>query len=160
MQLTAPLLYGVLGLGLVVAVLVLLYMLRGLRREEAPPEPAAGTTAPAGEAPPAPISRDPPPPPWGFLRYRDRPEPVFTVDRNPWRIGRSKSNDLILRDISVSRRHAEILLLEDGSLELVDLESLNGVFVNDDRISRIRLREGDRIDIGDVRMVFSLKRPE
>ena len=160
MQLTAPLLYGVLGLGLVLAVAVLVYMLRRMRREQAPdsaPAPPVPGAAPGKEPP---ISRDPPPAPWGFLRYRDRAEPVFEIDQNPWRIGRSKSNDLILRDISVSRRHAEILLLEDGSLELVDLESLNGVFVNDDRISRIRLREGDRIDIGDVRMVFSLKRPE
>ena len=41
-------------------------------------------------------------------------------------------------------------------LLLTDLESLNGVFVNDNRVESIRLREGDSVDIGDVRMLFTL----
>ncbi|RME33732.1 MAG: FHA domain-containing protein [Gammaproteobacteria bacterium] len=134
-------------------------MLRRMRQEqisEVPPE-VVPEPKPAGRE--ASVARELPPAPWGFLRYRDKAEPVFAIDRNPWRIGRSKGNDLILRDLSVSRRHAEILLLEDGGLELVDLESLNGVFVNDDRVSRIRLRDGDRVDIGDVRLHFTLKDP-
>ena len=37
-----------------------------------------------------------------------------------------------------------------------DLESLNGVFVNDNRVDSIQLREGDVVDIGDVRLNFTL----
>jgi len=79
------------------------------------------------------------------------------IGRTPWRIGRGRNNDLVLDDHSVSRLHAEIRRNEDGQLTLNDLESLNGVFVNDNRIDAIQLREGDAIDIGDVRLQFTLK---
>ncbi len=79
------------------------------------------------------------------------------IDKTPWRIGRGRNNDLVLDDHSVSRLHAEVRRNEDGQLTLNDLESLNGVFVNDNRIDAIQLREGDDVDIGDVRLQFTLK---
>ena len=94
--------------------------------------------------------------PLAYLIMQDGRATRYTVDKMPWRIGRSHTADLPLSDHSVSRLHAEIRCREDGSLMLNDLESLNGVFVNDNRIESIQLREGDRVDIGDVRMWFTL----
>ncbi|MEM7543375.1 MAG: FHA domain-containing protein [Pseudomonadota bacterium] len=84
-------------------------------------------------------------------------EERHVIRDTPWRIGRSRNNDLPLLDSSVSRLHAEIRRNEDGALTLNDLGSLNGVFVNDGRVETFQLREGDKIDIGDVRMTFTLK---
>ncbi len=78
------------------------------------------------------------------------------IDKTPWRIGRGRNNDLTVSDHSVSRLHAEIRSADDGILQLSDLESLNGVFVNDNRIDSIQLREGDNVDIGDIRFIFTL----
>ncbi|MGB1884082.1 MAG: FHA domain-containing protein [Gammaproteobacteria bacterium] len=78
------------------------------------------------------------------------------IDKTPWRMGRGRNNDLTVSDHWVSRLHAEIRSADDGILQLSDLESLNGVFVNDNRIDSIQLREGDNVDIGDIRFIFSL----
>lgn len=91
-----------------------------------------------------------------YLVMDDGQETRHVIDKLPWRIGRGRSCDLTLADHSVSRLHAEIRHNEDGQLLLRDLESLNGVFVNDNRIDSIQLREGDSVDIGDVRMHFTL----
>lgn len=80
----------------------------------------------------------------------------IAIDHTPWRIGRGRGSDLVLDDHSVSRLHADIRLADDGRIILSDLESLNGVFVNDNRIDSIQLREGDSVDIGDVRLEFTL----
>ncbi|MGE0485789.1 MAG: FHA domain-containing protein [Gammaproteobacteria bacterium] len=95
--------------------------------------------------------------PLAYLVLADQARTRHAIDKLPWRIGRGRNNDLVLPDHSVSRLHADIRASEDGHLLLNDLESLNGVFVNDNRIDSIQMREGDAIDIGDVRMVFTLK---
>ncbi|MEQ8659753.1 MAG: FHA domain-containing protein, partial [Gammaproteobacteria bacterium] len=70
---------------------------------------------------------------------------------------RGRNNDLVLDDPSVSRLHAEIRRDVAGQLTLHDLESLNGVFVNDNRTEQFQLREGDTVDIGDVRLYYTEK---
>lgn len=94
--------------------------------------------------------------PLAWLLPDDDTNTRHVIDRTPWRIGRGRSNDLTLSDHSVSRLHAEIRSNEEGALLLKDLESLNGVFVNDNRIDAMELREGDIVDIGDVRLRFTL----
>ena len=91
-----------------------------------------------------------------YLVALDDASTRHAVDKTPWRIGRGRNNDLTVADHSVSRLHAEIRTTEEGQLQLNDLESLNGVFVNDNRIENIQLREGDNVDIGDVRFIFTL----
>lgn len=78
------------------------------------------------------------------------------IDHTPWRIGRSRSNDLTLHDSSVSRLHAEIWRDALGQFTLQDLDSLNGVFVNDKPVKMADLDEKDRVDIGDVHFIFTL----
>ena len=79
----------------------------------------------------------------------------YTINQTPWRIGRSRSNDLTLEHTSVSRLHAEIRRDAFGQFTVHDLESLNGVIVNGEQISQKHLAENDRVEIGDVGFVFS-----
>lgn len=94
--------------------------------------------------------------PLAWLLLAEAPFTRHAVDRLPWRIGRAGNNDFILTDHSVSRRHAEVRGNQLGGVTLHDLRSLNGVFVNDTRIEAAQLGDGDVVDIGDVRMRFTL----
>ena len=70
------------------------------------------------------------------------------------RIGRSLSADLRFEDPTVSRRHA-VLVRESGGVRLLDDRSLNGVFVNGERIVSRLLGDGDEIIIGRYRLRFA-----
>jgi two-component system NtrC family sensor kinase len=69
-------------------------------------------------------------------------------------IGREAGNAIQLDDHEISRRHAEVRLV-DGTFLLGDLKSSNGTFVNDERIERIELSRGDRIRIGRTVLVYA-----
>ncbi|MBE8470187.1 ABC transporter ATP-binding protein/permease [Streptomyces justiciae] len=72
-----------------------------------------------------------------------RPLPTRTV-----RIGRADDNDLVIDDLVVSRRHAELRALPDGSYEIVDLGSHNGTYLNGSAVTRALLGPGDVVGIG------------
>ncbi|MFD0310317.1 FHA domain-containing protein [Streptomyces sp. NPDC127119] len=72
-----------------------------------------------------------------------RPLPSRTV-----RIGRADDNDLVVDDLGVSRRHAELRALPDGTYEIVDLGSHNGTFLNGQPVTRARIDAGDIVGIG------------
>ncbi|AKU90219.1 DUF4388 domain-containing protein [Vulgatibacter incomptus] len=63
------------------------------------------------------------------------------------RIGRSSELEIVLVEEMVSRKHARLFTDEDGPV-LSDLGSTNGTFVNGERVSETRLKEGDRFLIG------------
>jgi pSer/pThr/pTyr-binding forkhead associated (FHA) protein len=71
-------------------------------------------------------------------------------------IGRSPECDIFLDDVTVSRRHAE-LIAEGERFVIRDLGSLNGTFVNRQRIESTELADDDEVQIGKYRMTF-LKR--
>jgi len=74
--------------------------------------------------------------------------------KNPLTIGRAPGNDLIVDDPRVSRRHAELFLL-DRETVLRDLNSANGTLVNGRRIEGAqRLQPGDAVAIGNSSYVF------
>ncbi|MGF1430621.1 FHA domain-containing protein [Kitasatospora sp. LaBMicrA B282] len=64
------------------------------------------------------------------------------------RIGRALDNDLVVPDLEVSRRHAELSPLPDGRFELVDLGSHNGTFLNGQPVGRAVLGPSDLVGIG------------
>jgi hypothetical protein len=94
--------------------------------------------------------------PYGFLVTQDETKARYPITRTTCRLGRSKNNEITLRDNSVSRRHAEIHRDQGDEFTLIDLNSLNGVFVNDEKIGRYKLKEGDIVEIGDVNLRFTL----
>ncbi len=87
--------------------------------------------------------------PGQYLAYRNQNATVqvFALSREWTRIGRSLAADIRFDDPTVSRRHALIVRQPDG-LRVLDDRSLNGVFVNGERVEWSTLAEGDEIVIG------------
>lgn len=78
---------------------------------------------------------------------------TFLLDKDVTTAGRSPSSDIFLDDITVSRRHAE--LLRDGVRFVVkDAGSLNGTYVNRERVDVAELAGGDEVQIGKFKLVF------
>jgi pSer/pThr/pTyr-binding forkhead associated (FHA) protein len=73
------------------------------------------------------------------------------VGNRPIGIGRSPDNDIPVDNLAVSNYHARVYF-EAGKLVVEDLDSLNGTFVNDMRIERATLHDGDNIHIGKHRI--------
>ncbi len=72
-----------------------------------------------------------------------------------WTIGRNREAALPLRDRALSRRHAVILYVPQEGFHLIDLNSMNGSFVNGVRIrQRQRLKDGDRLRMGSLEFNF------
>ncbi len=70
------------------------------------------------------------------------------------RAGRHPESDIFLDDITVSRRHVEITPGPDGALTLRDVGSLNGTYVNRERIDEVKLAPGDEVQIGKFKLVY------
>ena len=68
-------------------------------------------------------------------------------------LGRHQDSEISLDDITVSRRHAEILRTPAGYV-VRDAGSLNGTYVNNQRIDEAALRQGDELQVGKFRLVF------
>jgi hypothetical protein len=87
--------------------------------------------------------------PGQYLAYRtaDCDIVTFALQREWTRIGRSLAADIRFDDPTVSRRHALIVRQPDG-LRVLDDRSLNGVFVNGERVEWSTLADGDEIVIG------------
>ncbi len=65
-------------------------------------------------------------------------------------IGRAPQCDVHLDEDGISRRHARLLRRDDGTVHIQDLESRNGTFVNGEKIEMYALRDGDKIQIGNI----------
>ena len=83
------------------------------------------------------------------------PQREYSLDKPTIAIGSHPSNDLVIDDTTVSRRHATITRKPDG-FELVDLGSTNGTFVNGRQVRKpIAVKSGDEIKFGSARFVFN-----
>src|SRR5512140_3570810 len=67
-------------------------------------------------------------------------------------LGRANRADFILDAALVSRLHCRLTATTSGELEIEDLKSTNGTFVNDRRVTRTPLSSGDRVRIGRVEL--------
>src|SRR5581483_5567723 len=72
---------------------------------------------------------------------------MFRVEKTETVIGRAADAGIRLEDDGVSRRHARIVQ-RAGEVWIEDLESANGTYVNEDRVNRQLLRDGDKIQMG------------
>jgi hypothetical protein len=77
----------------------------------------------------------------------------FLLDRPATTIGRHPDSDIFLDDVTVSRRHAEVVLVDEGVL-VKDLGSLNGSYVNGERVDERTLTSGDEVQIGRFKLLF------
>ena len=77
----------------------------------------------------------------------------FVLDRDLTLAGRHPDSDIFLDDVTVSRRHAEISRTPSG-YTLRDVGSLNGTYLNRERIEEARLGNGDEVQIGKFKLVF------
>jgi pSer/pThr/pTyr-binding forkhead associated (FHA) protein len=77
----------------------------------------------------------------------------FILDADVTRAGRHPDSDIFLDDITVSRRHAEILRVDDRYV-VKDVGSLNGTYLNRERIEEAALSNGDELQVGKFRLVF------
>jgi pSer/pThr/pTyr-binding forkhead associated (FHA) protein len=77
----------------------------------------------------------------------------FSLDKELITAGRHPDSDIFLDDITVSRRHAEIIRRADG-FHVIDTGSLNGTYVNRDRVDDTKLANGDELQIGKFKLVF------
>lgn len=68
-------------------------------------------------------------------------------------VGRATGADFIVDAALVSRVHCRVTALPSGELEVKDLESTNGTFVNGKRVDEARLTSGDRLQVGRVELV-------
>ena len=82
----------------------------------------------------------------------------FTLDRPVTAVGRHPNSDIFLEDATVSRRHVEFHCDEDG-FRVVDIDSLNGTYVNHRQVRSAVLSSGDEIRIGNFRLMFLAPRP-
>jgi pSer/pThr/pTyr-binding forkhead associated (FHA) protein len=81
------------------------------------------------------------------LMFENKLVKQVPIGSRPVTIGRSPDNDLPVDNLAVSTYHARVYY-EGGRLVVEDLESLNGTFVNDLRVERATLHDGDSIWIG------------
>ena len=91
-----------------------------------------------------------------FLESQDGSSQRHAVTGANYRIGRHSDNDLSIHDASVSRQHAEINLKRSGNFSITDLDSMNGVFVNEKKIDSVILADGDIVEIGDKSFRFRI----
>ena len=121
-------------------------------------------------APPAAAPAAPTPQPSAIVPPTRRP--VVNAARRPWLeidqeryplvgsltvIGRDALADIVLDDPGISRRHSEVRVTNDGPhlvTSIRDLGSTNGTFVNGERITSVRLQDGDRLTVGRTAVVF------
>ena len=77
----------------------------------------------------------------------------FLLDHDVTTSGRHPDSDIFLDDVTVSRRHAEFHR-DGGTFTVRDVGSLNGTYVNRERVESATLSNGDEVQIGKFRLVF------
>jgi pSer/pThr/pTyr-binding forkhead associated (FHA) protein len=77
----------------------------------------------------------------------------FVLDQDVVSAGRHPESDIFLDDVTVSRRHVELVRSGDGYL-VRDVGSLNGTYLNRERIEEARIDNGDELQIGRFKLVF------
>ncbi len=83
----------------------------------------------------------------------------YLLDAEMITAGRHPDSDVFLDDVTVSRRHAEFRRGESGYL-VRDVGSLNGTYVNRDRVDELALSNGDEVQVGKYRLVYYVATPD
>lgn len=78
----------------------------------------------------------------------------YALEPGETTIGRHPDSDIFLDDVTVSRRHAAVVTQGSGQYLLEDAGSLNGTYLDGERVEHAPLREGAQIQVGKFRLVF------
>ncbi len=78
----------------------------------------------------------------------------FLLDHEVTNAGRDPKADIFLDDVTVSRRHSQFLAGENGTHIVRDSGSLNGTYVNRERVDQAELHAGDEVQIGKYRLTY------
>lgn len=99
--------------------------------------------------------------PYLTLKTNAGPRYLSLAGLHCWTVGRSDDNNLVLPDRWISRNHAMLQGMENGSFYLIDLGSRNGTFINGRRVSvPVTLQDGDQIIFGQTEISFSNPRAD
>jgi len=77
----------------------------------------------------------------------------IALDTDEITIGRHPESDIFLDDVTVSRRHA-IVRRDETRYVVLDAGSLNGTYVNQERVDELDLSDGDEVQVGKFKLVF------
>jgi pSer/pThr/pTyr-binding forkhead associated (FHA) protein len=94
-----------------------------------------------------------------ILKFQDAVVEEYTFDKTPVSIGRRDDNDVVIDNQAVSGHHAKIEAEPPNFLVLVDLESLNGTYLNEKKVDREKLFDGDTFIVGKHMLDFADQRP-
>lgn len=89
-----------------------------------------------------------------YLMLKDKVVSEAPLEKSVFTVGRAPGNDLVIDNLAVSGFHAKIVN-DNGIYAVEDLNSTNGTFVNDRRVSRIQLKNNDVITVGKHALIFS-----
>jgi len=100
------------------------------------------------------------PPGIGMLVVRRGPNAgsTFVLQGDETTVGRHPDSDIFLDDVTVSRRHAVVTRTPDG-YEVADVGSLNGTYVDHERVDRAPLRDMHELQVGRFVLTFVLGEP-
>ena len=87
------------------------------------------------------------------LRFDGQDVQEYVLDKTDITIGRTPNNDITIDNLSVSTHHATVHKMKEGTV-LEDMNSTNGSFVNDIKVTRHILKDGDIIGIGKHQILF------
>jgi pSer/pThr/pTyr-binding forkhead associated (FHA) protein len=109
------------------------------------------------DKPPTAQATEPPPPDFVPLRLiLEQTGAMVELHRVDNLIGRHSEADVRLPLPDVSRRHCRFLW-KDAQWQVLDLHSLNGIFVNDQAVQHATLQQGDRVRIGGFTFIVDLR---
>ncbi|MCB1270347.1 MAG: FHA domain-containing protein [Microthrixaceae bacterium] len=83
----------------------------------------------------------------------------YALDSEVVEIGRHPDSEIFLDDVTVSRHHARITTSGEGAPIITDAGSLNGTYVDGERVEAAQLREGAQIQVGKFRLVLVFGTP-
>src|SRR5688572_14364478 len=90
-----------------------------------------------------------------FLNGAQAGERVPLSPDHPCSLGRDGASEVTIREPAVEDVHCVIKVLKDGGYGLKDLDSGSGTFVNEKKVSAVRLRDRDVIRVGTARLRFA-----
>ena len=91
---------------------------------------------------------------WLIVEQGDRVGQEYGLHAGDTNIGREGTNDIVISDATVGRQQARVRQTPDG-YDIYDLAATNPTLVNGKPITRHRLAEGDRVQLGNVVLVFT-----